>query len=187
MDSPYPHRGLRQPGAHCRVPSSAASRGTFSPRRRFAFHAAISPGLGRCSRFIRSFSRVRRLWASTVSPTWASARSGVWPENRWSPRCVFESANRRSTVHPRWRYFSLASGCFIRCFQSLDELLVFLAAHRSSSRSTTHATGLQRTARAVRRVSLVDLDREVIPVGLLFLRPFSIRQRLPFRTPVART
>ena len=61
-------------------------------------------------------------------------------------------------------------GCFIRCFQSLDEILVFLATHRSSSRPTAHATGLQRTASTVRRVGLVDLNREVIPVGLLLRR-----------------
>src|SRR5208337_1092200 len=52
-------------------------------RRRFAFHASFFPVSGCRSCLIRSFSSVWRLLASTVNPTWASARSGVRPENLW--------------------------------------------------------------------------------------------------------
>ncbi len=77
-------------------------------------------------------------------------------------------------------------GCLHPLLQSLDQFFVFLATHRSGTRSTADTTGLQGTLRTVRWVGLVDLDREVVPIGLLFRRPFSIRQRLAFRTAVAR-
>ena len=52
-------------------------------KRRFAFQQAIFSVVFSCSvRRARSLSSVRRLCASTISPTWASARSGVWPEKR---------------------------------------------------------------------------------------------------------
>jgi hypothetical protein len=89
------------------------------------------------------------------------------------------------------RAASLTVECLaFRCLHAISHLVnqvfVWLAPHGPGPRTTLDTTILERTLLAVGRVGPVNLQRDIVSVGLLFRRALRIRKRIPLRAAVAR-